>query len=511
MNGAEALLRTLAAAGIDTCFSNPGTSEMHFIGALDRVDGVRGVPVLAEGVATGAADGYARMARRPAATLLHCGPGLANGIANLHNARRARSPVVNLIGDLSQVHRPHDPPLASDIEALAGTVSGWTRTCRDAHAVAGDCAAAAAAAQDRREIASLVLPSDVCWGEGVGPAAPLAPAPGTPLEPSAISQACEWLAEGAGTVLLLGGDALLAPALPWAAAIAQRTGARLMAESSIARSERGRGRPDVPRIPYAPALAVQALQDARRVVLAGARSPVFSFAGPDGRSGPLAEGTLVHELAGPAQDVAGALRQAADALACAPWRAGPEAPALPPARGAVTPEAFAASLAALLPAQAIAVDEGVSFGRAVYGRMGAAAPHDWMQLTGGAIGCGMPLATGAAIAAPGRRVVNLEADGSALYTVQALWTQAREQLDVTTVIFSNRRYAILFDEMARVGAAAGRRAHDLLSLDRPAIDWVRLAESLGVPAERAETMEAFNDAFAGAVRHRGPHLIELVI
>jgi acetolactate synthase-1/2/3 large subunit len=513
MNGAEALLRTLVAAGIDTCFSNPGTSEMHFIGALDRVDGMRGVPVLAEGVATGAADGYARMARRPAATLLHCGPGLANGIANLHNARRARSPVVNLIGDLSQAHRPHDPPLASDIEALAGTVSGWTRTSRDVHAVAGDGAAAVAAAQARREIASLVLPSDVCWSEGGSPAVPLAAEPGMPVDASAIAQACcEWLRDGVGTVLLLGGDALLQPALSWVAAIAQRTGARLVAESSITRSERGRGRPDVQRIPYAPALAVQALKDARRVVLAGARSPVFSFAGPDGRSSPLAAGTQVHVLADPAQDVAGALRQVADALACAPWQ--PDHTAAPPtslARGAATPEAFAESLAALLPAQAIVVDEGVSFGRAVYGRMGTAAPHDWMQLTGGAIGCGMPLATGAAIAAPGRRVVNLEADGSALYTVQALWTQAREQLDVTTVIFSNRRYAILFEEMARVGAGMGRRAHDLLSLDRPAIDWVRLAEGLGVPAERAPTMEAFNNAFAGAVQRRGPHLIELVI
>lgn len=284
-----------------------------------------------------------------------------------------------------------------------------------------------------------------------------------------------------------------------------------MAESSITRIRRGRGLPDVQRIPYAPALAIQALADVQRLVLVGAHRPVFSFAGPDGRSSPLAAHTQLSVLALPEEDAADALERLAARLRCPPGRPDDQRLAAKPACGAVTPEAFAQSLAALLPFDAAVVDEGVSFGRAVYAQMAQAAAHDWMQLTGGAIGSGMPMATGAALAAPGRRVVNLQADGSALYTVQALWTQAREQLDVITVIFSNRRYAILFDEMARVGVQAGPRANDLLSLERPAIDWLQLAAGFGVQAERAQTMEAFNAAFADALKRRGPRLIELQV
>lgn len=512
MNGAEALLLTLRAAGVDTCFGNPGTSEMHFVAALDRVAGVRAVPALAEGVATGAADGYGRMARRPAATLLHCGPGLANGIANLHNARRARSPVVNLIGDLSHGHRPADPPLASDIEALAHTVSSWTRTARDAQSVARDGAAAVAAAcTPGQGVASLILPSDVCWSEGAQPAVPWPVAAPATVDDAAIGRAADWLRQGEATVMLLGAEALYGTSLRVADAIAARTGARLMAESSIARAERGRGRPDAQRIPYAPVPAIQSLSNARRMLLVGARRPVFSFAGLDGRSGPEPQGLEVAVLAHPDEDIENALARLAELLGGADSVGRRYEPsALTPATGDVRPLAFAQSLAALLPEDAIVVDEGVTFGRDVFPRMRDAAPHDWLQLTGGAIGSGMPMATGAALATPGRRVVNLEADGSALYTVQALWTQARERLDVTTVIFSNRRYAILFDEMARVGAVPGAAAQSLLGLDQPSMDWVRIATGLGVEAERVESMEAFNAAFARSVRTSGPHLIELV-
>lgn len=512
MNGAEALLRTLCAAGIDTCFSNPGTSEMHFVAAMDRVAGMRGIPVLAEGVATGAADGYARMARRPAATLLHCGPGLANGIANLHNARRARSPVLNLIGDLSHGHRPADPPLAADTEGLARSVSCWTRTVLDMHAVAADGAAAVAAAgAPGGGIASLILPSDVCWNDGAQPAAPRAATQPSRIDASALARAADWARLGPGTVLLLGGDALFGPGLLFAGAIARHTGARLMTESAIARIERGRGRPAVERIPYAPSAAIAAMAGVERLLLVGARRPVFSFAGPDGRSRPEAPALPTTLLAHPEDDLPDALARLAELLDCPPWRAddavGPE----PMDRGPVNARAVARSLAALLPENCIVVDESVSFGRELFPRMAHAAPHDWLQLTGGAIGSGMPMATGAAVAAPGRRVVNLQADGSALYTVQALWTQAREALPVTTVILSNRRYAILFDEMARVGAAAGRVAHDMLSLERPAIDWVRMAQAFGVDAERVERMETLNAAFGRSLRASGPSLIELVI
>jgi acetolactate synthase-1/2/3 large subunit len=515
VNGAEALLRTLCATGIDTCFSNPGTSEMHFVAAMDRVAGVRGIPVLAEGVATGAADGYGRMARRPAATLLHCGPGLANGIANLHNARRARSPVVNLIGDLSHAHRPADAPLACDTESLARVVSSWTRVVLDVHAVSGDGAAAVAAAMaPGTGVASLILPSDVCWTEGAQAAAPRVAARASMVASSAIEQGAAWAALGPQTVLLLGGEALYGEGLAFAGAIARRTGARLMAESAIARIERGRGRPAVERVPYAPAAAIEAMASVGKLLLVGARRPVFSFAGPDGRSRPERPDVEVAVLAHAEEDIPDALARLASALGCETWppHTAPTSadPALP-ATGAVSPEAFVQSLAALLPEAAIVVDESVSFGRGLFPRMSGAAPHDWLQLTGGAIGSGMPMATGAAVACLGRRVVNLQADGSALYTVQSLWTQAREGLDVTTVILSNRRYAILFDEMSRVGAAASRTAHDLLSLDRPCIDWSRMANAFGVEAERAETMDAFNAAFSRSLGARGPRLIELVL
>ncbi|MCJ0763457.1 acetolactate synthase large subunit [Variovorax terrae] len=512
MNGAEALLRSLVGAGIDTCFSNPGTSEMHFVSALDRVAGMRAVPALAEGVATGAADGYGRMTRRPAATLLHCGPGLANGLANLHNARRARSPIVNLIGDLSHGHRPADPPLAMDIEALARTVSSWTRTVLDVHAVARDGVAAVAASLTAgRGIASLVLPSDVCWSDGVQFAMPGKAAATTLVDAATVEKARSALS-GPASALLLGGDALTGDALLLAGAIARRTGALLLTESSIARIERGQGRPVVQRIPYAPSAAVSFMAGIRRLVLAGAKRPVFSFSGPDGRSHPEAEGIDVSTLVHAEEDVADALERLARALDCAPWTAEEEGTdAAQPACGPINPDALAQSLAVLMPRECIVVDESVSFGRNMFLMTQRAAAHDWLQLTGGAIGMGMPLATGAAVACPGRRVVNLEADGSALYTLQALWTQAREQLSVTTIIISNRRYAILFDEMKRVGAKTSTVSEDLLTLDRPDIDWVKLASGFGVEAERATSMEAFNAAFQRAIEAHGPRLIELVV
>lgn len=497
---------------MDTCFSNPGTSEMHFVAALDRVAGMRAVPALAEGVATGAADGYGRMTRRPAATLLHCGPGLANGLANLHNARRARSPIVNLIGDLSHSHRPADPPLVMDTEALARTVSAWTKTVLDVHAVAHDgVAAAAAALAGGRGIASLVLPSDVCWSEGAQVAAPREVAATTSVDAAAVERARGAL-NGPASALLLGGDALTGDALLLAGAIARRTGALLLTESSIARIERGRGRPAVQRIPYAPSAAVSFMAGIKSLVLASAKRPVFSFAGPDGRSCPEADGIDVSTLAHGDEDVVDALERLASSLHCDRWTAdGVQAGRAPPASGTIDPDSFARSLAALLPADSIVVDESVSFGRRLFPQTQHAAAHDWLQLTGGAIGMGMPLATGAAVACPGRRVINLEADGSALYTLQALWTQAREKLNVTTVILSNRRYAILSDEMKRVGAKTSTASENLLTLDRPDIDWVKLATGFGVEAMRAFSMKDFNTAFQRFIDADGPRLIELVI
>lgn len=509
MNGAESLVQTLLAAGVDTCFANPGTSEMHFVAALDRIPGMRCVLGLFEGVVTGAADGYARMAGKPAATLLHCGPGLANGLANLHNARRADVPMVNCVGDQATYHRPLDAPLTADTEGWARGVSAWVRTARSAAEVGRDAAVAVQAARTSPgQIATLVLPSDTCWDEGgeVAPALPVPVAP--PVAPFVVESARRLLLRGEQVLLLLGGAALTEGALADAHRIAQATGARLLAPLSNARMARGRGRHPIERVPYPVDAAVKVLAGVRHLILVGARAPVgfFAYPGKPGRLYP--PDAEVHVLARPEQDAAGALAALADALK-APAVPPPQVERPAPTRGAVSPEAFARSLAALLPEEAVVVDESITFGRGLFPGTHAAAPHDWLQLCGGAIGEGLPLATGAAIGAPGRRVVTLEADGSALYTVQALWTQARERLDVTTIIFDNRRYAILQSELAAVGANPGRTALDMLDLGNPDMDWVRIANGFGVEAARATTMEQFNDLFAQSCARAGPFLIDL--
>jgi len=512
LNGAQALVRTLLRSGVDTCFANPGTSEMHFVAALDQVAGMRCVLGLFEGVVTGAADGYARMAGKPAATLLHCGPGLANGLANLHNARRAETPIVTLVGDQATFHRPLDPPLTADTEGWARPVSIWTRTAAASAEVGPDAAEAVRAARTAPGgVATLILPSDVCWNDGGVVADPL-PVPAAPrVDEAAITKARELLRSGEPCALLLGSGATRGGHLALAARIGAATGAKVFTPFAAGRLERGRGRHPIPRLPFPLDQAMAALAGVRHLLLVGRTRPMAFFAYPGRPQTPEPAGALIHVLAPPGHDLGDALSRLADRLE-APEIAPPvwaEAP--PPARGPVTSEAVARTLNALLPEGAVVVDESVSFGRPFFAATHLAAPHDWLALAGGAIGAGLPMATGAALAAPGRRVVSLQADGSALYTLQALWTQAREALDVTTVLLSNRKYAILQGELANVGARPGRAAQDLLSLGRPDMDWVKLAGGFGVEAARCETMERFAELFAHANRRSGPFLIELVI
>ncbi len=511
MNGAESLVRTLLGSGVDTCFANPGTSEMHFVAALDRIPGMRCVLGLFEGVVTGAADGYARMTGRPAATLMHCGPGLANGLSNLHNARRARSPIVNCVGDLATYHRPLDAPLTADTEGWARGVSAWVRTARSAREVGADAAVAVQAARTSPgQIATLILPSDTCWDEG-GEVAPALPVPVAPeVAPFVVDVARRLLLGGERVALVLGSAALGEGALADAHRIAAATGALLIAPGQNARIARGRGRHPIERMPY-PVEAGRALMaGVRHVILVGAPAPAFFFAYPGKPGRPYPEDADVCVLARPEQDAPAALAALAGELG-APAVPPPATERPDPARGVITPESFARSLAALLPEQAVVVDESLTFGRALFPPTHCAAPHDWIQLTGGSIGDGLPLATGAAMGAPGRRVVTLQADGSALYTVQALWTQARERLDVTTIIFNNRRYAILQGELIAVGANPGRTALDLMDLSNPDLDWVRIAEGFGVAAARAETMERLNDLLTQSCAQRGPFLIDLAV
>jgi acetolactate synthase-1/2/3 large subunit len=514
MNGAESLVRTLVGGGVNVCFANPGTSEMHFVAALDRVDGMRCVLGLFEGVVTGAADGYARMTGGPAATLLHLGPGLGNGLANIHNANKASSPMVNIIGDHATYHRKYDAPLTSDIEGLARPSSHWVKTSPDAKSIAADGAAAIAAARTAPGlIASLILPADTAWNEGSGPVPVPAPAAPAAPAPAAIEQCARVLRSGAPTLILLTGPALREAGLALAGRIAVRCGAKLMAQGSNARTQRGRGRVAVERIPYVVDQATRVLAGLRHVILVGSKMPVAFFAYPDKPSVLTPEGCEGHVLARPEEDSLAALEALAEAVGAldTPAPVTNDKPS-GPGTGAITSEALGASLGALLPENAIVADEAVTTGRGFFAPTSAAAPHDWLSNMGGSIGLGLPLATGAAVACPDRKVVCLEGDGSGMYTMQALWTQAREGLDVTTVVFSNRTYQILKGELANVGAGnPGRKALDMLDIGRPDIDWVGLAKSLGVPGAKATTMDEFNRHFAAGLAAPGPFLVEVVL
>ncbi|MGI5130280.1 acetolactate synthase large subunit [Pseudonocardia sp. CA-107938] len=512
--GAQSLLRTLLAGGVDVCFANPGTSEMHAVAALDAEPGMRGVLTLFEGVATGAADGYARMAGRPAATLLHLGPGLGNGIANLHNARRAGSGVVNVVGDHATSHAAFDAPLQSDIASLAGPVSGWVRHTAGPADVAADAAEAVAAARSGR-VATLVLPADASWGDGAAdrPApVPAAPEPGRG-NPEARSAAAAALRSGEPCLLLLGGDATRTDGLDAAGRIAAATGARVLVETFPARLERGAGVVAADRLAYLPDAATQQLAGTRHLVLVGARSPVAFFGYPGRRGDLVPEGCHVHEVAGRADAAAAALAELAADVA--PDATAPVAalrrPPLP--TGPLRVDTAADVVGALLPEGAIVVDEANTSGLTLPSATAGAPRHDWLCLTGGAIGWGLPAATGAAIACPDRPVWCLQADGSAMYTISALWTHAREGLDVTTVVYNNAAYAILRLELAAVGidGSGGSAARSLLDLDRPRLDFVAVATGMGVPATRAETAEELAAALAKAAAEPGPHLVEAMV
>lgn len=514
MNGAHALINTLVDEGVEVCFANPGTSEMHFVAALDGVPRMRAVLALFEGVATGAADGYARMTGGPAAVLLHLGPGLGNGLANLHNARRAHVPMVVIVGDHATYHKKYDAPLESDIDALAGSVSGWVHRASRTEDVAAYTTAAIAASRSGH-ISTLILPADVSWTEGVQADVP-AMAVITPptVTDEEMQLAANAFRSGEPTVLMIGGDATRGDGLAAAARIAAATGATLLCETFPTRLERGAGVPAVERLAYFAEAAQAQLAGARHLILVGAPSPVSFFAYPGKPSDLVPPGCAAQAVAGPfgATD---ALIALAEELA--PGTGAPVAslsrPAIP--NGPLTAFSAADVIGALLPENAIIVDEANTSGATLPAATAGAPAHDLLTLTGGAIGFGLPTAVGAAVAAPQRPVLCLQSDGSAMYTISALWTQARENLDITTVIYNNGAYDILRIELQRVGAqsadAPGPKASDLLDLGRPAIDFSKIAEGMGVPAWRVSTVEDFAAALTEAFAASGPHLIEAVI
>lgn len=514
MNGAESLLATMTGAGVDACFANPGTSEMHFLAAVDRAPGLRCVLTLFEGVATGAADGYFRMTDRPAATLLHLGPGFANGMANIHNARRAGSGMVNVVGDHATSHLQYDAPLTSDLMGMTRTLSHWVRRSQTSQTVAADAAEAIAHAGARRsQIATLVLPGDVAWGPSPGPAT-LAPlAPDVAIDAGALESAARALMSGEPTLLVLGGRALRAAPLDLAGRIASKTGCTVGAQFFSARIERGAGRTPVARIPYAVDPAIAFLKPYRHLVTIETGEPVAFFSYPGKPSLLKAPGASVHTICPSGGDGLAALEALCDLVDAR------RAPAMRQAlserrsvRGALTPQTVADVLCSGLPENCVLVDESLTTGRETYALTAGAPPHDTIQNMGGSIGFSPPVATGAAIACPDRKVVCMVGDGSAMYTIQALWTQAREGLDVVTIVFANRRYQILNNESVNMGAGnLGPKALELTSLDRPDLDFVSLAKGMGVPGRKVSTAEEFAAALEAGVRAQGPMLIEALL
>ena len=514
MNGAQSLIRTLVDARVEVCFMNPGTSEMHFVAALDDVTGMRGVLALFEGVATGAADGYARVAGRPAAVLLHLGPGLGNGLANLHNARRAHSPVVTIVGDHATHHHAFDAPLDSDIATVARNVSCWVHTVTDPALVgAAGAEAVARAVAAPGGVATLILPADASWGEGGLVAPPATPVAAAAPDANRIAEAAATLRAGAPAAIIVGDDiAGDADLLADVARLGAATGAKVLGETFPARMRRGAGLAGLERVAYLAEFAQMQLDGIEHLITIGAKSPASFFAYPGRPSDLVPEGCRVTALVEPGEDVRGAVAGLLDAIDTSGvetprvGRARPESPV-----GALTGESLAAAVGALLPEEAIVADEANTTGLWLNGATAGAPPHDWLSLTGGSIGYGMPVATGAAIAAPGRRVLNIEADGSAMYTLQALWTQAHAGLDVTTVIVNNGSYAVLNMELARVGATPGPKALEMLDLSEPALDFVALARGMGVPASRVTTAEDLSAALAASFAEPGPRLIEAMV
>jgi acetolactate synthase I/II/III large subunit len=528
MKGAQQIISTLVTNGVEVAFANPGTSEMHFVAALDSVPQMRGVLCLFEGVVTGAADGYGRIAGKPAATLLHLGPGLANGLANLHNARRARTPIVNMVGDHATYHKRFDAPLESDIESLATPMSGWLHRCSDLGGLRSDVETAVLKAWGPPgQVATLIIPADLSWLE-VGESASHDPAitaraqsavsipRARSVEPDVVEEIAKALRSGGRTALLIGGKATRKRGLEAASRVAASTGAKLLCETFPALLERGAGIPAVERLIYLSEFATAQLEGITTLVLVDARSPVSFFAYPGMPSDLVPAGCAVHILATGEEDAPAALEALADLVAptgkdepqTVAADAGAQFSRPEPPTGALNSRSVAAAVAEVLPEGAIVSDESNTAGIWMSGATTWCPPHEWMTLTGGSIGQGLPVATGAAIAAPGRRVISLEADGSAMYTLQSWWTQARESLDVTTVVLENHSYAILEMELSRVGAEPpGPIAKAMLELDPPPLDFVSLARGMGVPAWRASSAEELTTMLRRSTNEPGPSVI----
>lgn len=514
MNGSESLIKTLVDGGVEVCFTNPGTSEMHFVAALDEVDGMRCVLGLFEGVLSGAADGYARMAGKPAATLLHVGPGLANAAANIHNAKKANVPMINIVGDHATYHLAYDAPLTSDVEGIARPFSHWVHTSNSSSEIGVDANNAIQAA-GHHNIATLILPADVSWSDNPQGAAAVMPISTlTQVKPDKIAEAVNMLNSEKNNMILVGGVITEALGLQLSK-LGEACGVRICVETFPTRIRRGAGSGVLEKLPYLAEMAIDFMKDVENLVLIGAKSPVSFFAYPNVPSEIQAKNCEVLTLAQTGDDLLHCVEQLLNQVAGATVSANchpHQVPELP--SGVLNAMSASQSIANLLPDNAIVIDEGATSSFMTYPLTANSAPHDWLTLTGGSIGFGLPCAVGAAIACPDRKVIALEGDGSAMYTIQALWTMARENLDITVIIYNNQKYHILALEFARTGARGGKpgpKAANMLDIGSPDLDFVAMAQGMGVKATRATTAEEFNEQFAAAMSTHGPHLIDAMV
>lgn len=514
MNGAESLVKTLVANGVEVCFSNPGTSEMHFVAALDSEPSMRGVLCLFEGGCSGAADGYARISGKPASTLLHLGCGLSNASANLHNAKKGHVPMVNIIGDHAKRHHQYETPLRSDIPALAKPVSHWVHNAPYAESMSSDVAMAVAAA-GKRHIASLILAADVSWSDSASEEIVIARHTPLPTPSSEqISNAVETLNNGKKTVVLVGGSFSQSMTLQLSQ-LSVATGATICLETFPTKISRGAGSGVMEKLPYLAEQAIAYLSQFQQIILIGANPPIAFFAYPGVPSELQAQGTEIIALAKPDDDTESTIAMLLNAVtADAPAPACYPDQKLPLPSGPLNVFSACQTIANLMPDNAIIVDEGATSTLPLFPMTQTAAPHDWLTLTGGAIGHGLPCAVGAAVAAPDRKVICLEGDGSAMYTIQSLWTMAKEKLDVCIVVFNNAKYNILELEFARTGAPGGKpgpRAGAMFDIGGPCVDFVKTSEGLGVPAVRCDDTESFVAELSKALDSKGPCLIEAVV
>lgn len=514
MNGAESMLQTLTNNGVEVCFTNPGTSEMHMVAAIGESQGMRSILCLFEGVCSGAADGYARMVGKPACTLLHLGPGLSNASANLHNARKANSAVINLIGDHATYHKKFDAPLNSDVIGLSEPVSDWVRSVTDAASLPADAADAVVAANVKPgQIATLIVPADCAWNESVDPITAREMPPAPRVSDEAVETAAKLLANTKTTILLMSNMALSERCLALADQISQATGAKIFCDTFVKRLSRGEGRCSVARLGYFAEQATEQIKDAEQLIMVATKAPVSFFAYPGKVSEFSPQDSIQHTLAEVSEDAEDALQKLVDQLDAghfAPRKQSLQKPGL--GQGELSSKNLALTFAELMPVDAIVVDEGGTAGALCFPISANAEPHDWLTITGGSIGYGLPVAVGAAVACPDRKVICLQGDGGAMYTNQSLWTMARENLDVCMVILANRKYQILQIELSRVGAQSmNKKTLDMMDLSNPDLDFVKMSESMGVKAARASTADEFNQLFAQAMDERGPMLIEAML